>query len=128
MKVNNKIVKDYCYVLEKAFINNRMRVVVVEINLLDDEIRYTLEVEERIKADKILSLEKEIAFCLASPSGKVKIEKPTSSTRFFNITVPYRNEELPKTFGRGGKRNFMSDTLLELSVKIYELGVKASKW
>lgn len=122
-KISIKTITDYTYALEKAFKNNGMRVVIAEIEFLDDGIKYSMEVAEGIKADKILSLEKEIAFCLSSPTGNIKIESPTPNIKFFNITVPYRKEELPIILSKY-RRTFLSNILLNLSTSFYKLGIK----
>ena len=61
---------------------------VAEINILEKELEYCLEIALGSKANQILDYETDIALALASPSGKVRIQAPIPGRSLVGIYVP----------------------------------------
>jgi DNA segregation ATPase FtsK/SpoIIIE-like protein len=66
---------------------------IAEINILETEYEYCLEVAMGYKANKIFDYETDIALALASPSGKVRIQVPIPGRALIGIYVPKSKKE-----------------------------------
>lgn len=124
-KYNVKVATKYVSALERVFKNNGMSVYVCEVEMLNYGVRYNLQIKEGTKVDEVLSCKKAIAFCLGSATGEVMIENLKFGSDRLYVTVPYKKEEKPN-FVRD-KNNFLSNTLLDLSYKIFQLALKVHR-
>lgn len=65
---------------------------VVEVNVVEDGILYSLEIAVGIKLNDLVFLNKDIALVLASSTGNVEIEAPIPGTSLIGIKVPLKSE------------------------------------
>ena len=94
VKANAEIIEQ---TLESFGIHNR----VVEINVLENEVEFCLEVALGANIKKIEKIDSTIAMALASPTGKVKIEAPIPGRTLVGIRLPFgKNIVLKEKFGK----------------------------
>lgn len=94
VKANAEIIEQ---TLESFGIHNR----VVEINVLENEVQFCLEVALGANIKKIENIDTTIAMALASPTGSVKIEAPIPGRTFVGIRLPFgENVALKEKFGK----------------------------
>lgn len=94
VKANAEILEQ---TLESFGIHNR----VVEINVLENEVEFCLEVALGVNIKKIEKIDSTIAMALASPTGSVKIEAPIPGRTFVGIRLPFgKNIVLKEKFGK----------------------------
>lgn len=83
--------------LESFGIHNR----VVEINVLENEVEFCLEVALGTNIKKIEKIDSTIAMALASPTGSVKIEAPIPGRTLVGVRLPFgKNIVLKEKFGK----------------------------
>lgn len=83
--------------LESFGIHNR----VVEINVLENEVEFCLEVALGTNIKKIEKIDSTIAMALASPTGSVKIEAPIPGRTLVGVRLPIgKNIVLKEKFGK----------------------------
>lgn len=61
---------------------------VAEVDILKNMVHFFLEIALGTKIDKVISLRKDLALALASPSGDVEIEAPIKGKSLIKIKVP----------------------------------------
>ncbi len=81
-------VKANVFIIEKTLESFGIYSKVVEVDILDNMVHFSLEIALGTKIDKIISLRKDLALSLASPSGDVEIEAPIKGRSLIKIKVP----------------------------------------
>ena len=97
VKANAEIIEQ---TLESFGIRNR----VVEINVLENEVEFCLEVALGTNIKKIEKIDSTLAMALASPTGTVKIEAPIPGRVFVGIRLPFGKNIILKE--KMGKDNY----------------------
>ena len=80
-------VKANVFIIEKTLESFGIYSKVVEVDILDNMVHFSLEIALGTKIDKIISLRKDLALSLASPSGDVEIEAPIKGRSLIKIKV-----------------------------------------
>jgi DNA segregation ATPase FtsK/SpoIIIE-like protein len=75
---------------------------VADVNILESDVEFRLEVALGTNIKKIEKIDTTIAMAVASPTGKVKIEAPIPGLALVGIKIPYgKNTTLKKDLGEG---------------------------
>lgn len=94
IKANAQLIE---HTLESFGIHNR----VVEINVLENEVEFCVEVALGTNIKKIEKVDSTIAMALASPTGTVKIEAPIPGRALVGIKLPFgKNVALKERIGK----------------------------
>lgn len=98
IKANAQLIE---HTLESFGIHNR----VVEINVLENEVEFCVEVALGTNIKKIEKIDTTIAMALTSPTGSVKIEAPIPGRALVGIRLPFgKNTVLKEKFGKDNYR------------------------
>ena len=91
--MNNEMeIKQTAELIEQTLESFGIRSRVVEINTLEKETEFCLEVALGTNIKKIEKIDSTIAMALASPTGKVKIQAPIPGKALVGIRVPNVNK------------------------------------
>lgn len=83
-----ELVKQHAMLIEKTLESFDIPIQIVEAHIEPEYFEYRAQVAIGHKITDILALEKDIAFALASPTGKVEMTAPIPGTCLLGIKVP----------------------------------------
>lgn len=81
-------VKANAFIIEKSLEAFGIYSRVVEVDILENMVHFSIEIALGTKIDDILALNKDLALALASPSGDIEIEAPIKGRSLIKIKVP----------------------------------------
>lgn len=97
-------VRKLAQIIEHTLASFGITVRVTDINILDSEVEFRLEVALGTNIKRIEKIDSTIAMALASPTGKVKIEAPIPGLALVGIKIPFGKNEVFKE--KVGKDNY----------------------
>jgi len=106
--------------IEQTYSSFGIIVRVVEVNYLDKNIEFYLEIALGNSIDEIVNHDKDIAMALASPTGKIEIEAPVPGKSLIAVRVPYTKdwvESQKKSFNNVIVKNTKETNEKPLSVR-----------
>ena len=113
-------IKQNAAMLEMTLESYGLQTRVIEVNALRDEYEFCLEIAIGTHLEKILSLRREIALALASPTGDVRIKAPIPGRVLIGVY-------LPKQVGRVEKKSALVKYLYGASSSLFRLAERLDK-
>jgi DNA segregation ATPase FtsK/SpoIIIE-like protein len=101
-KYEGEDVRKLAEIIERTLASFEITARVTDVNILDDEVEFRLEVALGTNIKEIKKIDTTIAMAVASRTGKVKIEAPIPGRSLVGIKVPFGNDRaLKESFGKG---------------------------
>lgn len=96
---------------------------VVEVNILEKQYEYCLELAMGIGLDELAKHDRDLAMTLASPTGKVELQLPIPGRALVGLRIPKPSKEYIESFKLKGVTHIKENNLVNmLALPFYLIG------